>query len=172
MRQSANLLLNLEQSRQSLCRLLADSMLKKQFFLATAESCTGGLIAAACTDLAGSSLWFDRGFVTYSNAAKTEMLGVDAALIAQFGAVSEQVAAAMAQGAVKHSAAQVSVAVTGVAGPTGGSVDKPVGTVWIAWFVNGQTSTQLCQFDGDRATVRALTVQQALQGLVERLQTI
>jgi nicotinamide-nucleotide amidase len=172
MRQSANLLLNLEQSRQSLCRLLTDLMLKKQFFLASAESCTGGLIAAACTDLAGSSLWFDRGFVTYSNAAKTEMLGVDAALIAQFCAVSEPVAAAMAQGAVKHSAAQVSVAVTGVAGPTGGSVDKPVGTVWIAWFVNGQTSTQLCRFDGDRATVRALTVQQALQGLVERLQTI
>ena len=99
--QSINLLLNLEQDRQSLCRLLADLMLKKQFYLATAESCTGGLIAAACTDLAGSSQWFDRGFVTYSNAAKTDMLGVDAALIAQFGAVSEQVAAAMAQGAIE-----------------------------------------------------------------------
>ena len=170
MSQSANSLLNLEQSRQSLCRLVADFMLKKQFFLATAESCTGGLIAAVCTDLAGSSQWFERGFVSYSNAAKTEMLGVDAALISQFGAVSEPVAAAMAQGAVKHSAAQVAVAVTGVAGPTGGSVDKPVGTVWIGWYVDGQTSTQLCHFEGDRATVRALTVQQALQGLVERLE--
>lgn len=166
---SVNLLSNLEQSRQSLCRLMADLMLKKQFFLAAAESCTGGLIAAACTDLAGSSQWFERGFVTYSNAAKTEMLGVDAALIAQFGAVSEPVASAMAQGAVKHSAAQVSVAVTGVAGPTGGSDEKPVGTVWIAWCVNEDTTTELCHFDGDRATVRALTVQRALQGLIERL---
>ncbi len=172
MNQSADLLLNLEHSRQSLCRLVADLMLKKQFFLATAESCTGGLIAAACTDLAGSSQWFDRGFVTYSNAAKTDMLGVDAALIAQFGAVSEQVAAAMAQGAVKHSVAQVSVAVTGVAGPAGGTAEKPVGTVWIGWCMNGKTTTELSHFDGDRATVRALTVQQALQGLVERLQSI
>ena len=169
MSQSVILLLNLEQSKKSLCRLVADLMLKKQSFLAAAESCTGGLIAAACTDLAGSSQWFERGFVTYSNAAKTEMLGVDAALIAQFGAVSEQVAAAMAQGAVKHSAAQVAVAVTGVAGPTGGSSEKPVGTVWIGWHVNGQTTTELCHFDDDRAMVRALTVQRALQGLIERL---
>ncbi|MEN9982271.1 MAG: hypothetical protein RI918_240 [Pseudomonadota bacterium] len=167
-----NLLLNQELLRQSLCRLVADLALKNQCFLATAESCTGGLIAAACTDLAGSSQWFDRGFVTYSNAAKTEMLGVDAALISQFGAVSEQVAAAMAQGAVRHSAAQVSVAVTGVAGPTGGSAEKPVGTVWIGWCVNGQTTTELCHFDGDRTMVRALTVQRALQGLVERLQSV
>ena len=164
-----NLLLNQELLGQSLCRLVADLALKNKWFLSTAESCTGGLIAAACTDLAGSSQWFDRGFVTYSNAAKTDMLGVDAALIEQFGAVSEQVAAAMALGAVKHSAAQVSVAVTGVAGPSGGSVEKPVGTVWIGWCVNGQTTTELCYFDGDRAMVRALTVQRALQGLVERL---
>jgi nicotinamide-nucleotide amidase len=169
--ETTNLLLNSELNRQSLCRLVADLMLKKQFYLATAESCTGGLIAGACTDLAGSSQWFDRGFVTYSNAAKTDMLGVDAGLIAQFGAVSEQVAAAMARGAVLHSAAQVSVAVTGVAGPTGGSVEKPVGTVWIGWYVNGQTTTELCHFDGDRATVRAQTIQQALQGLVQRLQS-
>ena len=169
MSQSANSLLNLEQSRQSLCRLVADFMLKKRYFLAAAESCTGGLIAAACTDLAGSSQWFERGFVSYSNAAKTEMLGVDATLIAQFGAVSESVAAAMAQGAVKHSAAQVAVAVTGVAGPTGGSAEKPVGTVWIGWLVDGKTTTEPCHFDGDRAMVRALTVQRALQGLIERL---
>jgi nicotinamide-nucleotide amidase len=169
MSQSTDLLLNLELSRQELCRLLADLMLKKQFLLTTAESCTGGLIAAACTDLAGSSQWFDRGFVTYSNAAKTDMLGVRAALIAQFGAVSEPVAAAMALGAVQRSAAQVSVAVTGVAGPTGGSAEKPVGTVWIAWCVNGQITTELCHVDGDRSTVRALTVQRALLGLIERL---
>jgi nicotinamide-nucleotide amidase len=172
MADSVNSLLNLEQSRQLLCRLVADLLLEKHWFLATAESCTGGLIAAACTDLAGSSQWFERGFVTYSNAAKTDMLGVDATLITQFGAVSEQVAVAMAKGAVKHSAALVSVAVTGVAGPAGGSVEKPVGTVWIGWYVNGQTTTELCHFDGDRAMVRALTVQRALQGLVERLPSI
>jgi nicotinamide-nucleotide amidase len=172
MADSVNLLLNLEHSRQSLCRLVADLMLKKQFSLATAESCTGGLIAGACTDLAGSSQWFDRGFVTYSNAAKTQMLGVDANLINQHGAVSEPVAKAMAAGAMTHSAAQVSVAVTGVAGPTGGSAEKPVGTVWIAWCVSGEISAQLYHFEGDRAMVRALTVQQALQGLVERLEKI
>jgi nicotinamide-nucleotide amidase len=172
MSQFSDLLLNLELSRRESCRLVADLLLKKRLFLTTAESCTGGLIAAACTDLAGSSQWFDRGFVTYSNAAKTDMLGVDAALITQFGAVSEQVAAAMAQGAVKHSSvAQVSVAVTGVAGPSGGSAEKPVGTVWIGWCVNGQTTTELCHFDGDRAMVRTLTVQRALQGLIERLQS-
>jgi nicotinamide-nucleotide amidase len=167
-----NLLLNLEHSRQSLCRLLADLMLKNRMYLTTAESCTGGLIAGACTDLAGSSQWFDRGFVTYSNAAKTDMLGVDADLIAQFGAVSEEVAIAMALGAIAHSKAQVSVAVTGVAGPAGGSAEKPVGTVWVAWYVSGHTSTELCHFDGDRAMVRALTVQRALQGLVERLEVL
>jgi nicotinamide-nucleotide amidase len=169
---SLNTLLNLEQSRQSLCRLVTNLLLKKHYFLATAESCTGGLIAAACTDLAGSSQWFDRGFVTYSNAAKTDMLGVDADLIAQFGAVSEEVAIAMALGAIAHSKAQVSVAVTGVAGPAGGSAEKPVGTVWVAWCVSGHTSTELCHFDGDRAMVRALTVQRALQGLVERLEVL
>jgi nicotinamide-nucleotide amidase len=171
MTDSVNSLLNLEHSRQYLCQLVADLMLEKQVYLTTAESCTGGLIAAACTDLAGSSQWFDRGFVTYSNAAKTDMLGVDAALIAQFGAVSEPVAAAMAQGAVKHSDAEVSVAVTGVAGPAGASAEKPVGTVWIGWCVNGQTTTELCHFDGDRAMVRSLTVQRALQGLIDRLQS-
>jgi nicotinamide-nucleotide amidase len=169
MNQSVNSLSNLELVKQSLCPLVADLMLKKALYLATAESCTGGLIAAACTDLAGSSQWFDRGFVTYSNAAKTDMLGVDARLIAQFGAVSEPVAAAMAQGAVIHSAAQVSVAVTGVAGPTGGGAEKPVGTVWIGWYINGKTSTELCHFKGDRTRVRAQAVQQALQGLVDRL---
>ena len=135
------------------------------WMLATAESCTGGMIAAACTDLAGSSQWFERGFVTYSNAAKTELLGVPAALIAQHGAVSEPVARAMAEGAVAHAHAQVSVAVTGVAGPTGGSADKPVGTVWFGWSVNGQVSSACLRFDGDRAAVRTATVHHALTHL-------
>ena len=160
------MLLNQELSARTLCGLAADLMLEKGLFLATAESCTGGLIAAACTDLAGSSAWFERGFVTYSNAAKTDMLGVDAALIAQHGAVSEPVARAMAFGAIRHSHAQVSVAVTGVAGPAGGSVDKPVGTVWFAWSVNGSLHSEMMRFNGDRASVRQATVHHAMSKLL------
>jgi nicotinamide-nucleotide amidase len=137
--------------------------------MATAESCTGGLIAATCTDLAGSSVWFERGFVTYSNAAKTELLGVDEALIAQHGAVSETVARAMAQGAVARSRAQVALAVTGVAGPSGGSVEKPVGTVWFGWATPSGVVTQMQRFDGDRAAVRQATVRHALRRLIELL---
>ncbi len=144
---------------------LAAQLQARGWMLATAESCTGGLIAAGCTDLAGSSAWFERGFVTYSNAAKTELLGVDAALIATHGAVSEPVARAMAEGAVARSAARVAVAVTGIAGPTGGSPEKPVGTVWFGWCVDGRTVTARERFDGDRAAVRAATVARALQGL-------
>ena len=146
--------------------LLADFMLENGLFLATAESCTGGMIAAACTDLAGSSAWFERGFVTYSNAAKTDMLGVGAALIAQHGAVSEPVARAMAFGAIRHSHAQVSIAVTGVAGPTGGSAGKPVGTVWFAWSVNGSLQSEMMCFKGDRASVRQATLQHAIGKLL------
>ena len=137
--------------------------------LATAESCTGGLIAAACTELAGSSDWFERGFVTYSNAAKNELLGVPVALITHHGAVSEAVVRTMAEGAVARSPAQVSVAVTGIAGPTGGSADKPVGTVWFGWCVNGVTTSERRHFDDDRAAVRARTVAHALAGLLARL---
>ncbi len=145
---------------------LADLLLKKRWMLATAESCTGGLIAAACTDLAGSSAWFERGFVTYSNAAKIELLGVDAALIAQHGAVSEEVARAMAQGALSRSRAQVAVSVTGVAGPTGGSAAKPVGTVWFGFASPTGVTTETRLFPGDRAAVREATVQHALQRLI------
>jgi len=152
------------------CALLAELLRHKQWLLATAESCTGGLIAAACTDLAGSSNWFERGFVTYSNEAKTELLGVDATLIATHGAVSEPVARAMAEGALTRSRAQVTVSVTGVAGPGGGSVDKPVGTVWFGWSVGGQTRSERRHFTGDRATVRAATVAHALQTLLGLLQ--
>ena len=151
--------------------LLADLLLKNSQTLATAESCTGGMIAAACTDLAGSSAWFDRGFVTYSNDAKAQMLGVDAALITQHGAVSEEVARAMVQGAIAHSRAQVAVAVTGVAGPTGGSAAKPVGTVWFGFATPAGVVTEMQHFDGDRAAVRTATVQHALQRLAGLLAT-
>ena len=154
----------------ALCAGLAQALQARGWMMATAESCTGGLIAAQCTELAGSSLWFERGFVSYSNAAKTELMGVPAALIAAHGAVSEPVARAMAQGALQHAQAQVSVAVTGIAGPGGGSADKPVGTVWLAWCVAGQLSSERCVFGGDRAAVRAATVQHALQGLLTRVQ--
>ena len=164
-----HLLSNNEQDSHELVGLLADFLVKRGAKLATAESCTGGMIAAACTDLAGSSAWFERGFVTYSNDAKTESLGVDAELIRQHGAVSEPVACAMAEGAIAHSKAQVSVAVTGVAGPTGGSKDKPVGTVWFSWAVNGLVTSERMLFEGDRAAVRAATVQHALLRLVQQL---
>ncbi|GKS85331.1 CinA family protein [Acidovorax sp. SUPP1855] len=148
---------------------IAQTLVARGWMLATAESCTGGLIAGACTDLAGSSRWFERGFVTYSNAAKTDLLGVPTALIAAHGAVSEPVARAMAEGAVARSLAQVSVAVTGVAGPGGGSADKPVGTVWFGWSVEGQTHSEVMRFAGDRAAVRAATVRHALARLADLL---
>ncbi len=150
--------------------LAADLLQERGWMLATAESCTGGLVAAACTGLAGSSGWFERGFVTYSNAAKCELLGVDAALIEAHGAVSEPVARAMAEGARTRSRAQAALAVTGVAGPGGGSADKPVGTVWFAWSLDGgATRAERRRFEGDRAAVRAAAVHFALQTLVALL---
>jgi nicotinamide-nucleotide amidase len=154
---------------EALCAQLAQALLARGWMLATAESCTGGLIAAACTDLSGSSNWFERGFVTYSNEAKADSLGVDAALIAGHGAVSEVVARAMAFGAIRHSLAQASVAVTGVAGPTGGSADKPVGTVWFGFQVDGRLTSETVRFDGDRAAVRSATVRHALRRLLDLL---
>jgi nicotinamide-nucleotide amidase len=146
----------------TLCAQLADVLRAQGRKLVTAESCTGGMIAAACTDLAGSSDWFERGFVSYSNASKTDMLGVDAQRIAAHGAVSEAVARAMAEGALRHAQADVSVAVTGVAGPGGGSTEKPVGTVWFAWGLPSGTNSEVQHFAGDRAAVRTATVQHAL----------
>ena len=141
--------------------------------LVTAESCTGGLIAAACTSLAGSSDWFERGFVSYSNEAKTEMLGVSASLIAAHGAVSAEVACAMAEGALRHSGADHAVAVTGIAGPGGGSPGKPVGTVWIAIASSGGTAeASLLQAGGDRTAVRAASVLRALDLLVARCEAV
>jgi len=156
---------------------LAASLLARGWRMASAESCTGGLIAGACTELAGSSDWFDRGVVSYSNAAKTSLLGVPAALIEAHGAVSDAVARAMAQGALTVACAgapvQLAVAVTGVAGPGGGSAAKPVGTVWLAWAWRGtdgrlHTDALLQHFAGDRHAVRQATVACALQGLLVR----
>ena len=152
-----------------LVETLARALVTRNLRVCTAESCTGGLIAKCCTDLAGSSDWFERGFVTYSNAAKTEMLGVPAPLVADFGAVSEPVAAAMVAGARRHSAADCSIAVTGVAGPAGGSADKPVGSVWIAAATPTQQRVQLFRFDGDRAAVREASCIAALEMLLELL---
>ena len=139
--------------------------------LATAESCTGGLVAGAITAVAGSSAWFDRGFVTYSNAAKTALLGVPAAVIERDGAVSEATAQSMAAGALAGSDATLAVAVTGIAGPGGGTAAKPVGTVCFAWAVrDGAVETATLHFRGNRAAVRRASVAAALAGLVRRLQ--
>ncbi len=145
---------------------LAAALRQRGWRLASAESCTGGLIAAACTALAGSSDWFERGFVTYSNAAKTELLGVDAALVAAHGAVSEAVARAMVQGALQHAPVQLAVAVTGIAGPGGAVPGKPVGTVWLAWGTAVSVQAECHHFAGDRDAVRGATVQAALQHLL------
>jgi nicotinamide-nucleotide amidase len=154
---------------RALAARLGELALARQAMLATAESCTGGLVAGAITDIAGSSAWFDRGFVTYSNRAKMEDLGVDPEIIARHGAVSGETAKAMAQGAKAVSSAQWSVAVTGIAGPAGGSPDKPVGTVWFAWAGPEGVEALHRRLDGDRASVRAASVAIALQGLVDRL---
>lgn len=135
--------------------------------LATAESCTGGWIAKRVTDVPGSSKWFDRGFVTYSNAAKEELLGVRPRTLAAYGAVSRETVVEMAAGALARSAADVAVAVTGIAGPDGGSADKPVGTVWIAWVRRDRPPRveRRC-FSGDRENVRRAAVRAALEGVL------
>jgi nicotinamide-nucleotide amidase len=142
----------------------------RRWLAATAESCTGGLVAGAITAIAGSSGWFDRGFVTYSNEAKAELLGVDPALLVRYGAVSAQTAGAMAEGALARSRAAIAVAVTGVAGPAGGTPDKPLGTVCLAWAVRGgPTSVAVHVFPGDRDAVREASVTAALEGLIARI---
>jgi nicotinamide-nucleotide amidase len=151
---------------------IAQALLDRGQCLGTAESCTGGMIAAACTDLAGSSQWFERGVVTYSNEAKTELLGVPAALIAQHGAVSAEVAEQMARGLIARAPVDWALAVTGIAGPSGGSVAKPVGTVWLALAQRGgavQVWREL--FPGDRAAVRAQTLSSGLTALLKALRS-
>lgn len=137
--------------------------------LATAESCTGGWVARALTAVAGSSDWFERGYVAYSNAAKREDLGVPAETIERHGAVSEETARAMAAGALAKSRADVALAVTGIAGPSGGSVAKPVGTVCFAWAQGSKMRSETRRFDGERESVRRQSVIRALQGLLESL---
>ena len=149
---------------------LADSLAQQRLLLTTAESCTGGGIAETLTGIAGASAWFDRGFVTYSNEAKLPMLGVAQSTLDRFGAVSEATALEMARGASSHSGAHVSVAVTGIAGPDGGTPDKPVGTVWIAWGQKlGYAEARRFQFDGDRNAVRQQAILEAILGLNARL---
>jgi nicotinamide-nucleotide amidase len=142
----------------------------KRLMLTTAESCTGGWVAQAVTSVAGSSTWFERGFVTYSDAAKREMLGVRKRTLAVHGAVSEETAREMAIGALAHSGAQVALAITGIAGPGGGSPEKPLGMVCFAWAVtDGKINVQTRHFKGDRESVRRQSVIAALQGAVELL---
>ena len=152
---------------ESVVLQLADALRQRAWRMATAESCTGGLIAAACTAVAGSSDWFERGFVTYSDEAKTGLLGVSPTLIEAHGAVSEEVARAMAQGALQHAPVQLVVAVTGIAGPGGAVPGKPVGTVWLAWATVQAVDAELLHLGGDRAAVRGAAVHAALQRLLQ-----
>lgn len=149
------------------------ALLQAGLTLATAESCTGGWVACETTSIPGSSQWFERGFVTYTNLAKQEMLGVAASTLQQYGAVSEQTVREMALGALAHSHAQLAVAITGIAGPDGGSKDKPVGTVWLAWarVGDGDNPVQVrhCLFAGDREQVRQQAVTIAFQGILDLL---
>jgi len=154
----------------TLATLVGAKLRARGAMLATAESCTGGWVAQAVTAIAGSSDWFERGFVTYSNEAKQEMLGVAAGTLAAQGAVSEQTAREMAAGALAHSRAQVAVAITGIAGPSGGSPEKPVGTVCFAWALKeGTHSAETRRFNGDRESVRQQSVILALQGVLDLL---
>ena len=138
--------------------------------MCTAESCTGGLISAFITDISGSSEWFDRAFVTYTNEAKMEMLGVSSDTLERHGAVSSQTVEEMVRGAVERSAATVGVAVSGIAGPTGGTPEKPVGTVWMAWcYPDGYVETECHHFNGNRQEVRLCTVAEAFRRLLEKI---
>ncbi|MFW5450014.1 MAG: nicotinamide-nucleotide amidase [Methylophagaceae bacterium] len=143
-------------------------LLARNWMLCCAESCTGGWLAKCCTDIVGSSIWFERGFVTYSNQAKHEMLEVRLSTLNKFGAVSEQTVIEMAQGALLHSKAHISVAITGVAGPDGGTNDKPVGLVHFAWATaNSTLNTDVHHFTGSRETIRRQAVMIALQGIIK-----
>lgn len=149
---------------------LAGALLSRGESLVTAESCTGGWLAKVCTDLAGSSGWFERGLVTYSNQAKQDLLGVSASTLEQQGAVSEATVREMASGALRNSTAQHAVAISGIAGPDGGSAEKPVGTVWFAWAsTDGSVQSRKYRFAGGRDAVRRQAVAAALDGLLEQL---
>jgi len=157
---------------ESLVSRVGQALSKHDSMVVTAESCTGGMIAEALTSIAGSTAWFDRSYVTYSYESKREMLGVKELTLQKNGAVSQECVEEMALGALQHSHAKVSVACSGIAGPGGGSADKPVGTVWLAWAMQGQTKvkTQQFHFDGDREAVRKQTTEAALNGVLKLLQ--
>jgi nicotinamide-nucleotide amidase len=155
-------------------KTLAQLLLARGWKLALAESCTGGLVCAALTELSGSSEWFERGYITYSNQAKIDCLGVSAELIESHGAVSEPVARAMAQGAQRNAGANIGASITGIAGPTGGTVEKPVGTVWFGWTIpnaagENVTSSQTKLFSGNRQAIRQQATEYALAGLIQLL---
>lgn len=155
---------------KNLAQKVGEKLLHKGMKLATAESCTGGWVAQAVTAVPGSSGWFDCGFVSYSNTAKQKMLGVDLAVLEHSGAVSEPVVAQMAEGALHNSEADIAVAISGIAGPEGGSEDRPVGTVWLAWAIAGHpTVTCLSFFNGERDEIRKQAVEQALEGILAYL---
>lgn len=152
----------------SLAEKLGELLLKRHWRCAVAESCTGGSLSAAITDIPGCSQWFDRGFVVYTNQAKQDMLSVPEGVIVAHGAVSEPTVFAMAEGAIARSNANISAAISGVAGPGGGSQEKPVGTIWIAWCMQGQLTRARCYlFMGDRISIREQAVEAALDGLLK-----
>ena len=155
----------------NLTKTLAQILLSRNWTVSLAESCTGGLVCSTLTELAGSSEWFERGYITYSNEAKTECLGVPAELIEAYGAVSEQVAKAMAEGARINSGSNVAISITGVAGPSGGSAEKPVGTVCFGWTTENQTLIKTMRFNGDRQMVRQQATEFALTELIALLRS-
>ena len=149
---------------------LIQQLLDRQLMVATAESCTAGLVAKLLTDMAGSSQWFERGFVTYSNLAKQQMLGVNEQTLQSHGAVSQQTVTEMVTGALHNSPAHIALAITGIAGPDGGSADKPVGTVWFAWaHQDGHCRQAMHHFDGDRSSIRQQAAEFAIDGLLDFL---
>lgn len=160
------------QNALELAAQIGTELKEKRLLLTVAESCTGGGVAQAITEIAGSSDWFDCGFVTYSNSSKSELLNIPAALIARHGAVSEEIAAAMAEGAIANSEGNVSLSTTGIAGPTGAVPGKPIGTVCFGWVVGGVTHTERLIFTGDRHAVREQTVAHALKKLLRYLQEL
>ena len=157
-------------SLKELASQIGDSLISRNENLVTAESCTGGWVSMLITSVAGSSRWFDRGFITYSNEAKQEMVSVDRQVIEIHGAVSEETARQMVQGAIKHSHARAGISVTGIAGPGGGSDEKPVGTVCFGWLLDGDCETETCFFSGDREDIRRQSVRHVLSGMLSRLQ--
>ncbi|HSW68867.1 MAG TPA: nicotinamide-nucleotide amidase [Gammaproteobacteria bacterium] len=147
---------------------LGQKLKKREWKLVTAESCTGGGLAYAVTEISGSSAWFERGYVTYSNKAKEELLGVQVKTLNEWGAVSQQTAHEMAEGALENSKAQIGIAITGIAGPDGGSIEKPVGMVWFGWAgIHADTITEVQYFSGDRQSVREQAIRFALERLIE-----